>query len=312
MSYDGRVIIWKEVAVGRFDMIYQHAGNKQLNGITDAAATSISFAPYQCGLTFAVGRSDGTVTVYSRRDDNTFDDITFMAHLGGVNAVSYASHPYTSAAGQQPPAQPQQQQQLSRYDARFVTGGCDNKIRVWRYDATVNNFVEHGQFASVNANDTSASSNVQQHHDWVRDVAWSPSMGLPSNVIASASEDRTVVIWNEDQQTGVWQRGKVIEFNDKVWRVSWSVMGNVLAVAQGDNRVSLWKETVDGEWIQISGASESGINQQANDSLPSSTATANASSLPSQTSVSYSQPQQQQPTQQQQQQGRTGQIVQQI
>lgn len=35
------------------------------------------------------------------------------------------------------------------------------------------------------------------HTDWVRDVAWCPNMGLPQNLIASCSQDGTVVIWDE-------------------------------------------------------------------------------------------------------------------
>jgi protein transport protein SEC13 len=33
-----------------------------------------------------------------------------------------------------------------------------------------------------------SSGDIAQHNDWVRDVAWAPSIGLPSSTIASASE----------------------------------------------------------------------------------------------------------------------------
>ena len=29
---------------------------------------------------------------------------------------------------------------------------------------------------------------LEAHHDWVRDVAWAPSIGLPRNIIASCSQ----------------------------------------------------------------------------------------------------------------------------
>ena len=92
--------------------------------------------------------------------------------------------------------------------------------------------------------------NDNAHHDWVRDVAWAPSLGLLSSTIASCSEDKTVVIWTEENNE--WKKAKTIPFTHKVWRVSWSPMGNILAVSQGDNKVSLWKEAIDGEWKNLS------------------------------------------------------------
>jgi len=89
------------------------------------------------------------------------------------------------------------------------------------------------------------------HSDWVRDVAWAPSLGLPSNTIASCSEDKSVIIWTEDAH-GLWKKSKVLSFKHKLWRVSWSIMGNILAVSQADNQVSLWKEAIDGEWKNLS------------------------------------------------------------
>jgi len=85
------------------------------------------------------------------------------------------------------------------------------------------------------------------HTDWVRDVAWSPTV-LQKSYIASASQDKTVRIWTSDSsQPGVWN-SKVIQFEVVLWRVSWSLSGNVLAVSAGDNKVTLWKENLRGEW----------------------------------------------------------------
>lgn len=84
------------------------------------------------------------------------------------------------------------------------------------------------------------------HTDWVRDVAWSPTV-LQKSYIASASQDKTVRIWTSEGGSGVW-KSAVIPFEVVLWRVSWSLSGNVLAVSGGDNKVSLWKENLRGEW----------------------------------------------------------------
>lgn len=93
------------------------------------------------------------------------------------------------------------------------------------------------------------------HVDWVRDVAWAPSI-LQKSYIATASQDKTVIIWTSTgDQSQPWVK-KVIPFDAVVWRVSWSLSGNVLAVSGGDNKVTLWKETLKGEWEKVSSVEE--------------------------------------------------------
>ena len=92
------------------------------------------------------------------------------------------------------------------------------------------------------------------HSDWVRDVAWSPSVLLKS-YIATASQDKTIRIWTSDgagqaDSQGEW-KCTVQEFDSVLWRCSWSLSGNVLAVSQGDNKVSLWKENLRGGWEKV-------------------------------------------------------------
>lgn len=241
-GYDGRINIYKEVQTGKFDIIYTSIK-------PETSVNSISFAPHQCGLVLCAGRSDGTISVYARRDDSQWDEWTWLAHHTGVNAVSYASQPIYNA--QQSTQQPVHRSLKS--DCKFVSGGCDNKLRIWKFDFTTNQWNDSTQF------------NTEQHHtDWIRDVQWSPSMGIPSNLIASCSDDKSVCIWYEDTATQIWSKVKTITFNDKVWKLSWSVMGNILAVAQSDNIVTLWKENSTGEWINISS-----INDTGSQSIPS-------------------------------------------
>lgn len=88
---------------------------------------------------------------------------------------------------------------------------------------------------------------LQGHTDWVRDVAWAPTI-LQKSYIASASQDKTVKIWTSDPAHPNDWKPTTLEFDAVLWRVSWSLSGNVLAVSGGDNKVSLWKENLRGEW----------------------------------------------------------------
>ena len=85
------------------------------------------------------------------------------------------------------------------------------------------------------------------HTDWVRDVAWAPSI-LSKSYIASCSQDKTVRIWTSTPAKPNEWKCTTLDFDAALWRVSWSLSGNVLAVSGGDNKVSLWKEDLRGEW----------------------------------------------------------------
>lgn len=91
------------------------------------------------------------------------------------------------------------------------------------------------------------TTTLSGHTDWVRDVAWAPTL-LSRSYIASASQDKTVRIWTSDQAHPNEWKSTTLEFDAVLWRVSWSLSGNVLAVSGGDNKVSLWKENLKGEW----------------------------------------------------------------
>lgn len=80
----------------------------------------------------------------------------------------------------------------------------------------------------------------------MRDVAWAPNLGMPSNTIASAGQDGKVLIWTQSEPSGPWASKVLSDFKVTVWRVSWSVFGNILAVSDGTNTVTLWKEATDG------------------------------------------------------------------
>ena len=95
---------------------------------------------------------------------------------------------------------------------------------------------------------------LEGHQDWVRDVAWAPSI-LPKSYIASASQDKSVIIWTAESADGPWAK-KVLPMESVMWRVSWSLSGNVLAASGGDNKVTLWKETLKGEWEKVSSVEE--------------------------------------------------------
>lgn len=223
------MLIWREQS-GTWQKIFDFPLHK-------ASVNAIAWSPHEVGCLLACASSDGSVSVLEFRD-NSFDHATFPAHGLGVNSVSWA--PATVPGSVVSP--PQTVSPTTAAQRRFATGGCDNLVRIWAFDPTTGTYRQDGE-------------PLAGHTDWVRDVAWSPTV-LHKSYVASAGQDRTVRIWtNTGGEGGAWQ-AKVIPFDSVVWRVSWSLSGNVLAVSGADNKVTLWKETLRGEWDLIKTISE--------------------------------------------------------
>ncbi|OCF31580.1 protein transporter SEC13 [Kwoniella heveanensis CBS 569] len=249
-SYDGRVFIWKEVGPGQgkgsggelqdgWERIKEHT-------LHTASVNSIAWAPYELGPMLACASSDGKVSVLSFQNDGSIDVSIFPAHGTGANAISWAPSVVSTSSTAPSSRGPQSSTSVSP-QKRFVTAGSDNLIRIWGYDEEAKKWTEEEV--------------IKGHDDWVRDVAWAPNIGLPGMYIASASQDRTVLIHTRPSPSAPWSSTPLLpgvpnsqdpHFPDAVWRVSWSLAGNILAVSCGDGKVSLWKEGVGRGWECVS------------------------------------------------------------
>ncbi|KAF1830255.1 Sec13 protein-like protein [Decorospora gaudefroyi] len=215
-SYDGKVLIWREQS-STWQKIYEVA-------LHTASVNLVAWAPHEAGCLLACASTDGNVSVLEFKDNNWTHQL-FQAHGSGVNSVSWAPAvapgQVISASGNQAGAA-----------RRLVTGGSDCQVKIWEFS------LESGSWQN-------AQILPGGHTDWVRDVAWSPTV-LSKSYIASASQDKSVIIWTSSDLRD-WKRTE-LKVDAVAWRVSWSLSGNVLAVSTGDNRVSLWKERLSGGW----------------------------------------------------------------
>jgi protein transport protein SEC13 len=166
----------------------------------------------------------------------------------GVNAVSWAP---AAHMGSRPAAG-----DAAGATKRIATGGCDHLVRIYASvplsgQAAAAAAQARGPLASPEGWQLEAT--LPGHKDWVRDVAWAPSAGgLAPNMLASCSDDGTVLIWRQATPGGEWTSEALPHFPAPVWRVSWSVSGNLLAVSCGDNSVTLWRESLGGPFQHIS------------------------------------------------------------
>ncbi|XP_023240973.1 protein SEC13 homolog [Centruroides sculpturatus] len=224
-SYDRKVILWKETD-GIWKKIYEYGNH-------DSSVNSICWAPHEFGLMLTCGSSDGAVSVISSSGDGNWETKKINnAHTIGCNAVSWAPAVSPGSALEQSNAP------RPAPVKRFVTGGCDNLVKIWKYVDDDDKWIEEQK--------------LEAHSDWIRNVAWAPSIGLQRSMIASCSQDRRVMIWTNNGTNNNWTNITLHTFDDVVWQVSWSITGNILAVSAGDNKISLWKESLDGQWVCIS------------------------------------------------------------
>lgn len=220
-SYDGKVLVWKETNGNWSSREYK---------FHESSVNSISWAPHEFGLILACGSSDGRVSILTFKSESSPDVQFITAHMIGCNAVSWAPATVSPSAGA-----------VSSVPKRLVTGGCDNLVKIWRYDEASGAWKDEAVLGG--------------HSDWVRDVAWANNVGSQGSIIASCSQDKQVFIWKQSSPSSEFEKFslKKEKFGDVVWSVSWSVNGTILAVSCGDNKISLWKETLQtGEWECVS------------------------------------------------------------
>jgi protein transport protein SEC13 len=249
-SFDGSVLIRREQRPG--DWIVLHAAQ----GLHESSVNGVTFAPHEFGLQVAAASSDGRVSVLKHLPNQTWSVEYLSDCQTGVNAVCWAPYGayYDHKANQENP------DYAPMESPRLATAGCDNLVRFWVYNSEQGQWVSEGSTANAEFG----------HTDWVRDVAWAPCLLPNQNILASCSEDRTVIIWKQltssenetDGTTPEWKPTLLHTFDDPVWRVSWSVTGHLLAVSSGDSTVTLWKAGLDGKWSQVETTPDPDVAQQ--------------------------------------------------
>ena len=118
-GFDKKVMIWKEISQNIWDKIFEYTEHKN-------SVNSISFAPAEYGLILLCGSSDGYISIHEYKNEQWFSRKQ-EAHSLGVNSVSWGPSFYPITF------QNEENNNLTNSLApiRFVTGGCDNLVKVW-------------------------------------------------------------------------------------------------------------------------------------------------------------------------------------
>jgi len=137
---------------------------------------------------------------------------------------------------------------------RFVTGGCDNLIKVWTIKQSNRN---EELYNDLNLRDGFEIEILNMHTNWVRDVSWLNYVGNSYDTIASGGEDEKVFIWQKKNDQ--WENFLLHDFKLPVWNVSWSNCGSHLAVSASNLNIYLFKENISNKWELISVMDDQGV-----------------------------------------------------
>ncbi len=252
-GFDKKVIIWKENTSNSWEKIFEYSEHKN-------SVNSIAFAPHEYGLILLCGSSDGFISLHEYKNDQWISRKQ-EAHSLGVNSVSWGPsfNPITF--------QNEEDSSLSNSLApmRFVTGGCDNLVKVWILSSSQPNIMNSFEEYDSGIKNFKYTELVG-HSDWVRDVAWLNYVGYAYDTIASCGEDESVFIWKFDKADNKWKNIALKKkFNNPTWKVSWSFCGSYLAVSAGDNCVYLFTENSQDEWEEFSQINQDGSVEQINE-----------------------------------------------
>ncbi len=118
-----------------------------------------------------------------------------------------------------------------RFDAliNVLRAGKKLKQEVWA-GADIRKRVE--EVLQVAVDTVRERNRLEEHDNWVYGVSFSPD----GQMIATASADKTVKLWNRDGSL----RTPPLKHDDKVYGVSFSPDGQIIATASGDKTVKLW------------------------------------------------------------------------
>jgi protein transport protein SEC13 len=218
-SYDQKAIVWKGNTEGTTwkpsTIVTAHS----------ASVNAVAFAPAPFGLAVATAGSDGHVFVTACPEGAWRDPAVVSqgnnapAHAMGAMAVSWAPMPAQGAP------------------TFIASGGADATVKVWEF--------ANGAWTP--------SHTFHDHSDWVRDVAFSPDAAARHLILASCSQDRTVIIRRAPRdRPSEWETSSPVAFKDTVWRLSWSPCGSMLLVTTADAQAFVLRQgaTFGDEWIR--------------------------------------------------------------
>lgn len=201
---DRKLILYKTNE--NLKVVYNYDGHR-------LSTTSIDWAPHKVGAIIACSSADGTISIHTLSSNKWSVSKILNAHLNGVNCISWSSN-------------------LVNNHMLLVSGGNDNKIKIWQDEKFLWNvvFESDNQLAAI------------------KDLSWCPTSGLQKYIIASCASDGRVVVWESDDCWD-WTETEIDATEKEKQKISWSRSGNILSVSLNNYALKLWKQVDKQRWM---------------------------------------------------------------
>lgn len=248
-SYDKSVFIYKETSLYKFEIVYMNLEHK-------SSVNCIEWSPHEFGLHLACASSDGYLSVISYlpfkelTSEGYWHRCSFKTHLNGASCLCWEK---SNNLGLSSKSLNLNETSEVKNSLKIVTGGFDNQVIIWMFDNASKELHKIYQM------------NDKPHNAAIRDVSWKPSVNNANNVIASCSEDNTLIFWVEDLSNNRWKNGQTIKFDCKIYKMHWSSNGSLFAVAGENDQVFLYKENAEGIWEEVCKLKEKDLKDERHD-----------------------------------------------
>jgi len=205
--------VFKEIKQNQWEKVYEYKEHKN-------SVNSVVFSPHEYGLILLACSSDGFISLHeykSKYNNNILDDNwvsnLYDAHAFGVTSISW-----------EPSTREDQ-------TIRFVSGGNDNKLKIWSINRLRNN--------------PEKIFDLEGHTEVITDVAWFNNLNGRSTIASCGKvkdnllKDNVVYIWSFVENE--WTKAELMTFDCNVSRINWSQCGNNLAVCLSNYYVYVFK-----------------------------------------------------------------------
>lgn len=246
-SNAGAVTLWRSVEpIGKFEPVYR----AQL----PAGRLSLSWATEEYGRVFAVGGSDGCITVF-RGVEAAWVQESFIASSSttfSIRSLCFSPSFLPSSALLSTPLNANTPAQM----APLQILSCDGSsvVSLWVEATQTTDGDGEGprppRWVLGTELPLVPADSFPHSPSW-REVAWAKNSGLPFHYVAAGSEEGYLAIWVFTEET--W----VLSWSDNgqgspVTRLSWSEVGTFLLVSYADGSVKMWRETPSDGWAVVS------------------------------------------------------------
>lgn len=223
-SYDRTVIIWERGGARSGPSMLQKWVNRAKLVDSRQAVNDIAFAPKHLGLQIATCSADGSVRVYEAVDVMNLmhwplvDEFEVARDAAGARCIAWSPNQFRTAS--------------------LAVGG-DKRLQIWKQ--------ADGRKWTL----AEGAGDQLQLDSAINGIAWAPNLGRSYELLATASQDRSVRIFKVVNDS-IIEQACFRDHKSEVWHVEWNITGTVLASSGDDGIVRLWaRKGGTGSWESL-------------------------------------------------------------